>query len=80
VNAEVKVAEADVLRLAIGQPATVALEALPGRTFPGRVVEVGASALPVVGTGAAARSFAYACGSTRLIRGCAPASRATPTS
>jgi HlyD family secretion protein len=57
VNAEVKVAEADVLRLAIGQPATVVLEALPGRTFPGRVVEVGASALPVVGTGAAAREF-----------------------
>ena len=33
------------------------LEALPGREFAGEVVEVGASALPVVGTGAAAREF-----------------------
>jgi HlyD family secretion protein len=57
INAEVKVAEADVLRLAIGQPATVTLEALTGRTFPGTVVEIGASALPVTGTTAAAREF-----------------------
>jgi HlyD family secretion protein len=33
------------------------LEAIPGRQFSGRVVEVGASALPVVGTVAAAREF-----------------------
>jgi len=57
INAEVKVAEADVLRLSVGQPATIVLEAMPGRRFAGRVVEVGASALPVVGTVAAAREF-----------------------
>jgi HlyD family secretion protein len=57
IDAEVKVAEADVLRLALGQRADVVLEAMPGRRFPGRVVEVGASALPVVGTQAAAREF-----------------------
>jgi HlyD family secretion protein len=57
IDAEVKVAEADVLRLAIGQPSTVTLEALPGRVFSGRVVEIGASALPVSGAGAAAREF-----------------------
>jgi HlyD family secretion protein len=57
VNAEVKVAEADILRVAIGQPARVTLEAIPGRVFVGRVIEVGASALPLVGTGAAAREF-----------------------
>jgi HlyD family secretion protein len=57
INAEVKVAEADVLRLALGNPATATLEALPGRTFSGKVVEVGASALPQVGTQAAAREF-----------------------
>jgi HlyD family secretion protein len=56
-NAEVKVAEADVLRVALGQAATVTLEALPGRTFTGRVVEVGASALPVTGAAASAREF-----------------------
>lgn len=57
IDAEVKVAEADVLRIRVGQPATVLLEAIPNRRFSGRVVEVGASALPVVGTQAAAREF-----------------------
>ncbi len=57
VNAEVRVAEAEVLRLRVGQKATVTLEAVPNRTFAGRVTEIGASALPVTGTGAAAREF-----------------------
>jgi HlyD family secretion protein len=57
INAELKVAEADVLRVAIGQPAVVTLEAMSGKRFEGRVVEIGASALPVAGTGAAAREF-----------------------
>jgi HlyD family secretion protein len=60
INAEVKVAEADVLRLALGQRATVTLEALAGKRFSGTVVEIGASALPVSGTGAAAREFKVA--------------------
>jgi len=57
ISAEVKVAEADVLRLALEQTATITLEAQPGRRFTGRVVEIGASALPMTGTGAAAREF-----------------------
>ncbi|MCC6990982.1 MAG: efflux RND transporter periplasmic adaptor subunit [Acidobacteria bacterium] len=57
INAEVKVAEADVLRLALDNAATVSLEAAGGRKFPGKVVEIGASALPQVGTQAAAREF-----------------------
>ena len=56
INAEVKVAEADVMRLTIGMPATIALEALPGQHYPGRVVEIGASALPQAGA-QAAREF-----------------------
>ena len=56
-NAEVKVAEADVLRVEIGQEATVTLEAVPERSFRGRVTEVGASALPQLTAGAAAREF-----------------------
>lgn len=56
IDAEVKVAEADVLAIARGQSATVTLEALPGKTFAGTVVEIGASALPVTGA-AAAREF-----------------------
>lgn len=58
VNAEIKVAEADVLRLALDQPAVVTLEALPGRRFPGRVIEIGTSALPTTGTGAGATAAA----------------------
>ncbi|MDA1092898.1 MAG: efflux RND transporter periplasmic adaptor subunit [Acidobacteria bacterium] len=57
IDAEVKVAEADVLRLELDQPAAVTLEAMPGRAFTGRVVEIGAGALPLEGTGAAAREF-----------------------
>jgi HlyD family secretion protein len=57
INAEVKLAEADVLRVSLGQRASVSLEALPGRRFAGDVVEIGASALPVTGSGAAAREF-----------------------
>ncbi|MEI6669653.1 MAG: efflux RND transporter periplasmic adaptor subunit [Acidobacteriota bacterium] len=57
IDAEVRVAEADVLRVHVGLTATVTLEAMPGTAFSGRVAEIGASALPVVGTGAAAREF-----------------------
>ena len=57
INAEVKVAEADVMRLSNGMPATVTLEALAGQRFPGRIVEIGASALPQLGAQAAAREF-----------------------
>ncbi|MEQ1870451.1 MAG: efflux RND transporter periplasmic adaptor subunit [Vicinamibacterales bacterium] len=57
IDAEVKVAEADVLTIRASQRATVTLDALPGKRFEGRVVEIGASALPVAGAGAAAREF-----------------------
>jgi HlyD family secretion protein len=57
IDAEVKVAEADVLRLSLGHDAAVTLEALAGRRFTGKVVEIGASALPITGSGAAAREF-----------------------
>ena len=57
INAEIKVAEADVPRVQLGQKARIVLEALPGREFMAEVVEIGASALPVSGAGAAAREF-----------------------
>ena len=57
INAEVKVAEADVLRLKLANPATVTLEAVPGLRYQGEVVEIGASALPQTGTQASAREF-----------------------
>lgn len=57
IDAEVKVAEAEVLRVALGQAATVTLEAVGDSAFKGRVVEIGASALPVTTAGASAREF-----------------------
>jgi HlyD family secretion protein len=60
INAEVKVAEADVMRLAVGQPATISLDAVAGRTFAGKVIEIGTSALPPpagAAATAAAREF-----------------------
>ncbi|BCS32821.1 RND transporter [Luteitalea sp. TBR-22] len=57
INAEIKVAEADVMRLKLGQPATVSLDAVPGRTFSGKVIEIGTGALPPP-TGAAATAAA----------------------
>ncbi len=56
INAEVKVAEAEILRVENGQSATVTLEALPDTRFEGRVIQVGASSLPTLGT-TAAREF-----------------------
>lgn len=55
-NAEVRVAEADVPRLRLGQRASITLEALPDRSFEGQVVEIGSSALPAA-AGASAREF-----------------------
>lgn len=46
INAEIKVAEADVLRLKLGQPAAVTLDAMPGKRLTGKVIEIGAGALP----------------------------------
>ena len=57
IDAEVKVAEADVMRLSTGLPATITLEAVPGQRFSGRVLSIGASALPRVSAQAAAREF-----------------------
>ena len=57
VNAEVKVAEADVMRLKEGMSSAVTLESLPEQRYDGRIVEIGASALPIAGGQAAAREF-----------------------
>lgn len=45
ITAEVKVDETDIVNIAMGQTADVTVDALPGRTFKGRVTEVGDQAL-----------------------------------
>jgi HlyD family secretion protein len=57
INAEVKVAEADILSIRLGQSAKVLLDAVADNTFDGEVIEIGTSALPSAGSGAAAREF-----------------------
>lgn len=57
INAEVKVAEADILRIKLGQQAVITLDAVAERKFEGEVVEVGTSALTASGTSSAAREF-----------------------
>ena len=45
VTAEVKVDETDIVNVALGQPADVTVDALPGKVFRGHVTEVGDQAL-----------------------------------
>jgi HlyD family secretion protein len=45
ITAEVKVDETDIVNVAMGQPVEVAVDALPGRVFPGTVTEVGDQAI-----------------------------------
>jgi HlyD family secretion protein len=45
ITADVKVDETDIVNVAMGQPVEVAVDALPGRTFPGTVTEVGDQAI-----------------------------------
>jgi HlyD family secretion protein len=45
ITAEVKVDETDIVNVALGQPADVTVDALPGRSFKGHVTQVGDQAL-----------------------------------
>jgi HlyD family secretion protein len=45
ITAEVKVDETDIINVALGQPADVTVDALPGKIFHGHVTEVGDQAL-----------------------------------
>jgi HlyD family secretion protein len=45
VTAEVKVDESDIVNVKIGQPAEIAIDAIPNKTFTGRVIEIGNTAI-----------------------------------
>jgi HlyD family secretion protein len=45
ITAEVKVDETDILNVRLGQPAEVTIDALPNKTFKGKVTEIGQSAV-----------------------------------
>jgi HlyD family secretion protein len=45
ITAEVKVDESDIVNVKLGQPAEVTIDAIPNKTFKGRVTEIGQSAI-----------------------------------
>jgi HlyD family secretion protein len=45
ITAEVRVDETDIVNVRLGQPAEVAIDAIPGQTFKGRVTEIGDNAI-----------------------------------
>lgn len=54
IEAEVEVDETDIPMVVLGQPAKVTIDAIPNRTFTGRVREIGNSPIQQTGTQAAA--------------------------
>jgi len=45
ITAEVKVDETDIVNVKLGQKAEVSIDAIPDKTFPGRVIEIGNTAI-----------------------------------
>ena len=45
ITAEVKVDETDIVNVKLGQTADITIDAMPGRTFTGRVIEIGNTAI-----------------------------------
>ncbi len=45
VTAEVKVDESDIINVQLGQPAEISIDAIPNKTFTGRVIEIGNTAI-----------------------------------
>ena len=55
IEAEVEVDETDIPALAMGQTATVTIDAIPDKTFTGKVTEIGNSPIQTTGASAGAR-------------------------
>ncbi len=45
VTSEVKVDESDIVNIKLGQPAEIAVDAIPNKTFTGHVIEIGNTAI-----------------------------------
>ncbi len=56
IETEVEVDETDIPFIKLGQPALVTIDAIPDRKFPGKVTEVGNSAIQATGAAAATRA------------------------
>ena len=56
IEAEVEVDETDIPSVQLGQPAKVTIDAMPGKTFSGKVTEIGNSPIQAAGSSAAAQA------------------------
>jgi HlyD family secretion protein len=56
IQAEVEVDETDIPSLAIGQPAKITIDAMPEKTFTGKVTEIGNSPIQVTGQAASTQA------------------------
>ena len=56
IETEIEVDETDIPFIKIGQPAKVTIDAIPDKTFPGKVTEVGNSPIQATGGAAAGRA------------------------
>jgi HlyD family secretion protein len=58
IEAQVEVDETDIPNVLLGQPAKITIDAMPGKTFTGQVVEIGNSPIEVAGSTATSASQA----------------------
>jgi HlyD family secretion protein len=56
IEAEVEVDETDIPNVKLGQKAKVTIDAMPGKTFPGKVTEIGNSPIQAAGTTSASQA------------------------
>lgn len=56
IETEIEVDETEIPEIRIGQPAKITIDAVPDKTFPGKVTEVGNSPIQAAGAGAAQRA------------------------
>jgi HlyD family secretion protein len=56
IETEIEVDETEIPEIKIGQPAKITIDAIPEKTFPGKVTEVGNSPIQVAGASAAQRA------------------------
>jgi len=60
INAEVEVDETDIPSVTVGQPAKITIDAIPNKTFTGKVIEIGNSPIQASGTTASTSSSSQA--------------------
>lgn len=71
ITAEVKVDETDIVNVKLDQEADITIDAIPNKTFKGKVIEIGNTAISVDRAGGLAECY-FQSGSERLQSGRSP--------